>query len=46
MTLYKRMAMVLEGAAIVRVFYPVFPPDKNAEEVMAWLRSRPEPPHR
>lgn len=46
MTLYKRMAMVLEGAAIVRVFYPVFPPDKNAEEVMAWLRSRPAHPHR
>jgi len=22
------------------VFYPVFPPDKNAEEVIAWLRSR------
>ena len=41
MTLYKRMAMVLEDAAIVRVFYPVFPPDKNAEEVMAWLRARP-----
>jgi peroxiredoxin len=41
MTLYKRMAMVLEGAAIVRVFYPVFPPDKNAEEVMAWLRAHP-----
>ena len=34
MTLYKRMAMVLEDAA-------VFPPDKNAEEVMAWLRARP-----
>jgi peroxiredoxin len=41
MTLYKRMAMVLEDAAIVRVFYPVFPPDKNAEEVMAWLRAHP-----
>ena len=40
MTLYKRMAMVLENAAIVRVFYPVFPPDKNAEEVTAWLRTR------
>ena len=46
MTLYKRMAMVLEDAAIVRVFYPAFPPDKNAEEVMAWLRSRPAHPHR
>jgi peroxiredoxin len=40
MTLYRRMAMVLEDAAIVRVFYPVFPPDKNAEEVIAWLRTR------
>ena len=43
MTLYKRMALVLEDAAIVRVFYPVFPPDKNAEEVMAWLRQRRGP---
>ena len=41
MTLYKRMTLVLEDAAIVRVFYPVFPPDKNAEEVTAWLRTRP-----
>src|SRR5215469_3806466 len=43
MTLYRRMALVLEDAAIVRVFYPVFPPDKNAEEVMAWLRQRRGP---
>jgi peroxiredoxin len=41
MTLYKRMAMVLEDALIARVFYPVFPPDKNAAEVMAWLRAHP-----
>ena len=41
MTLYKRMAIVLEDAVIVRVFYPVFPPDKNAADVMAWLRARP-----
>jgi peroxiredoxin len=46
MTLYKRMALVLENARIVRVFYPVFPPDKNAEEVMAWLRARPAHPRR
>jgi peroxiredoxin len=38
MTLYKRMAMILDGAEIVQVFYPVFPPDKNVEEVLAWLR--------
>jgi hypothetical protein len=23
---------------ISKVFYPVFPPDKNAEDVIAWLR--------
>jgi hypothetical protein len=23
---------------IIKAFYPVFPPDKNAEEVIAWLR--------
>ena len=40
MTLYKRMALVFEDKKIVQVFYPVFPPDKNAEEVMAWLRTR------
>ncbi len=38
MTLYKRMAMVLDDAEIVQVFYPVFPPDKNAEDVITWLR--------
>ncbi len=38
MTLYKRMAMVLDDAEIVQVFYPVFPPDKNAEGVITWLR--------
>jgi len=32
---------VLEDAGVVRVFYPVFPPDKSAEEVIAWLRTRP-----
>jgi peroxiredoxin len=40
MTLLKRMALVIDGGTIAKVFYPVFPPDKNAEEVAAWLRSR------
>jgi peroxiredoxin len=39
MTLHKRMALVIEDGAIVKVFYPVFPPDKNAEEVVTWLRA-------
>ena len=41
LTLYKRLALVGENGRIVKVFYPVFPPDRNAEEVVAWLeRSR------
>jgi peroxiredoxin len=39
MTLLKRMALVIDDGVITKVFYPVFPPDKNAEEVVAWLRS-------
>ncbi len=38
MTLLKRMALVIDDGVIVKSFYPVFPPDKNAEEVIAWLR--------
>ncbi len=37
MELYKRMALVLEEGVIVKVFYPVFPPDRNADEVLDWL---------
>jgi peroxiredoxin len=39
MTLLKRMALVIDDGVISKVFYPVFPPDKNAEEVIAWLRA-------
>jgi peroxiredoxin len=39
MTLHKRMALVIENGMITMVFYPVFPPDRNAEEVVAWLRT-------
>jgi peroxiredoxin len=38
MTLLKRMALIIDDGVITKVFYPVFPPDKNAEEVIAWLR--------
>jgi peroxiredoxin len=38
-TLYKRVTLVFEAGQIARVFYPVFPPDRNAEEVVAWLAS-------
>ena len=40
MTLYKRVTLVVEACAIANVFYPVFPPDRNAADVVAWLRDR------
>lgn len=40
MTLYKRLTFVAEDGKIVKAFYPVFPPDRNAAEVLAWLPSR------
>ncbi len=38
-TLLKRMALVADGGDVTSVFYPVFPPDRNAAEVLEWLRS-------
>ncbi len=36
--LYKRLTMVIENGRICKVFYPVFPPDQNAGEVLAWIQ--------
>ena len=38
--LLKRLTLIAQDAKIVKVFYPVFPPDGNAGDVMAWLASR------
>ena len=38
MTLLKRMALIVDDGQIVKTFYPVFPPDRNAAEVVAWLQ--------
>jgi len=40
MTLFKRMALVIDDGAITKVFYPVFPPDQSAGDVVAWLRQQ------
>ena len=40
LTLYKRTTLVAEQGRIVKVFYPVFPPDANAGDVLAWLQAR------
>jgi peroxiredoxin len=36
--LIKRMALIIDESKIQKVFYPVFPPDKNAVEVLGWLK--------
>jgi peroxiredoxin len=38
MVLLKRMALVIDDGKVTKVFYPVFPPDRSAAEVVAWLR--------
>jgi len=35
----KRLALVSQRGRIVKVFYPVFPPDKNADEAISYLKS-------
>ena len=37
MTLYARITLVIRDGEIVKAFYPVFPPDRNAADVLAWL---------
>jgi peroxiredoxin len=37
MTLIKRLALVIDDGRIGKAFYPVFPPDRNAGDVLAWL---------
>jgi peroxiredoxin len=37
MTLVKRVTLIVEDGEIRKVFYPVFPPGRNAEEVILWL---------
>lgn len=38
MELFKRLTLIVESGRIRKVFYPVFPPDRNADDVLAWLR--------
>ncbi|WP_180609219.1 peroxiredoxin [Agrobacterium vitis] len=37
MTLLKRLTLIVNNGQIEHVFYPVFPPDRNASDVIAWL---------
>jgi peroxiredoxin len=38
-TLYRRLTLVAEGGFVVKAFYPVFPPDRDAAAVLSWLGS-------
>lgn len=37
--LIKRVALIAKNGKIIKVFYPVFPPDRNADEVVEWLQN-------
>jgi peroxiredoxin len=41
LTMIKRLALIVDDARITHVFYPVFPPDRNAGDVLAWLKKNP-----
>ena len=37
--LFKRLTLIVKDSVIVKVFYPVFPPDENPGNVISWLRT-------
>ena len=41
LTLIKRLALIVDDGVITHAFYPVFPPDRNAGDVLAWLKDNP-----
>ena len=40
-TLFKRLTLVIRDGVIEHVFYPVFPPNEHARQVLTWLRDNP-----
>ncbi|HWV95883.1 MAG TPA: peroxiredoxin [Xanthobacteraceae bacterium] len=42
LTMIRRLALILDDGRITHVFYPVFPPDRNAADVLAWLKNNPQ----
>ncbi len=41
MTMIKRLAWISDNGRITHVLYPVFPPDRNGPDVLAWLKANP-----
>ena len=46
MELYKRLTLIAHEGRIEKIFYPVFPPDQNADEVLTWLAELSSDPSR
>lgn len=40
--LYSRLTLVVSGGTIEHVFYPIFPPNTHAQQVLAWLEAHPQ----
>jgi peroxiredoxin len=38
--LYRRLTLIVRDGAVEHVFYPVFPPDQHAQQVLTWLRDQ------
>jgi peroxiredoxin len=43
MRLLKRLTLIVRDGRIEHVFYPVFPPDRSADDVLHWLKAHPLP---
>jgi peroxiredoxin len=43
MRLLRRLTLIVRGGRIEHVFYPVFPPNESADQVMRWLQDHPIP---
>ena len=43
MELYKRLTLIVRNGRIEKVFYPVFPPERNADDVLIWLQNDAQP---
>jgi peroxiredoxin len=44
MVLYRRLTMIIDNGSVEHVSYPVFPPDRHAEQIVDWLRAHPRGP--
>ena len=38
---YQRLTLILRGHRIEHIFYPIFPPNEHAAQVLAWLKAHP-----